>query len=206
MTGQGNVGSQLMANYKAPMLAAGASMLMPQTPNKPPAAFNNPNAPTPLIDPNYQAYRSYNPSARAPDSSAERMYYAKDGGLMFADGGFTAGGPPGNGPVEQMSYQNTVGNNTKYPMANINMPSYAVPSANPVSENVIRPQGDDNVDPNSGVDRFADGGPAKSENILDVLRRLLGNGMPKPDPNKAPWDPNYQAYGIQDPYQNPRIM
>jgi len=145
--------ASMMENYKLPMLATGAALLAPSNEQRP----INPNSPTARFDPNYRAYRTYDPSARSPDSSAERMYYARDGGLMsLADGG----------TVENMSKLNTMGANTGYPMAYQNTPSYATSSANPISENVISPQGDANIDPYSGAERFAEGG--KTTHAEDV--------------------------------------
>ncbi len=145
--------ASMMENYKLPMLATGAALLAPSDEQQP----INPNSPTARFDPNYRAYRTYDPSARAPSSSAERMYYARDGGLMsLADGG----------TVENMSKLNTMGANTGYPMAYQNTPSYFTSSANPISENVISPQGDANIDPYTGVERFAEGG--KTTHAEDV--------------------------------------
>jgi len=156
--------ASMMENYKLPMLATGAALLAPSNEQRP----INPNSPTARFDPNYRAYRTYDPSARSPDSSAERMYYARDGGLMSL-----AVGGPANGPVQQMSNQNAIGSNTGYPMAADSTPSYSVASANPISENVIRPQGDSNVDPYTGAERFDNGG------MVSTLRGLLGNAMPQ---------------------------
>jgi hypothetical protein len=149
-------------------MAAGASSMLSPSSTAGGRAPIDPNAPTAKFDPNYQAYRTYDPSARAPDSSSERMYYAKDGGLMSL-----AVGGPANGPVQQMSNQNAIGANTGYPMAADSTPSYSVASANPISENVIRPQGDSNVDPYTGAERFDNGG------MVSTLRGLLGNAMPQ---------------------------
>jgi hypothetical protein len=160
--------SQLYDTSKYPLLAAGASSMLAPPSTAGGRAPIDPNAPTAKFDPNYQAYRTYDPSARAPDSSSERMYYAKDGGLMSL-----AVGGPANGPVQQMSNQNAIGSNTGYPMAADNTPSYSVASANPISENIIRPQGDANVDPYTGAERFDNGG------MVSTLRGLLGNAMPQ---------------------------
>jgi hypothetical protein len=160
--------SQLYETSKYPMLAAGASSMLAPSSTAGGRAPIDPNAPTAKFDPNYQAYRTYDPSARAPDSSSERMYYAKDGGLMSL-----AVGGPANGPVQQMSNQNAIGSNTGYPMAADSTPSYSVASANPVSENIIRPQGDANIDPYTGAERFDNGG------MVSTLRGLLGNAMPQ---------------------------
>jgi hypothetical protein len=86
----------------------------------------------------------YNPSARAPGGSSERLYFA-DGGLA-------------NLPVENMSQQNTVGANTNYPMANLKPYGYAVPKNNPISQNVFQPDGYQNVDPYTGEQKLASGG------------------------------------------------
>ena len=160
--------SQLWDTSKYPIMAAGASSMLAPPSTAGGRAPIDPNAPTAKFDPNYQAYRTYDPSARAPDSSSERMYYAKDGGLMSL-----AVGGPANGPVQQMSNQNAIGANTGYPMAADSTPSYSVASANPISENIIRPQGDSNVDPYTGAERFANGG------MVSTLRGLLGNAMPQ---------------------------
>ena len=160
--------SQLWDTSKYPIMAAGASSMLSPSSTSSGRAPIDPNAPTAKFDPNYQAYRTYDPSARAPDSSSERMYYAKDGGLMSL-----AVGGPANGPVQQMSNQNAIGANTGYPMAADSTPSYSVASANPISENMIRPQGESNVDPYTGAERFDNGG------MVSTLRGLLGNAMPQ---------------------------
>jgi hypothetical protein len=160
--------SQLWDTSKYPIMAAGASSMLAPSSTSGGRAPIDPNAPTAKFDPNYQAYRTYDPSARAPDSSSERMYYAKDGGLMSL-----AVGGPANGPVQQMSNQNAIGANTGYPMAADSTPSYSVASANPISENIIRPQGESNVDPYTGAERFDNGG------MVSTLRGLLGNAMPQ---------------------------
>ena len=160
--------SQFWDTSKYPLLAAGAASMLAPSSTASGRAPIDPNAPTAKFDPNYQAYRTYDPSARAPDSSSERMYYAKDGGLMSL-----AVGGPANGPVQQMSNQNAIGANTGYPMAADSTPSYSVASANPISENIIRPQGESNVDPYTGAERFDNGG------MVSTLRGLLGNAMPQ---------------------------
>ena len=160
--------SQFWDTSKYPIMAAGASSMLAPSSTASGRAPIDPNAPTAKFDPNYQAYRTYDPSARAPDSSSERMYYAKDGGLMSL-----AVGGPANGPVQQMSNQNAIGANTGYPMAADSTPSYSVASANPISENMIRPQGESNVDPYTGAERFDNGG------MVSTLRGLLGNAMPQ---------------------------
>jgi hypothetical protein len=84
----------------------------------------------------YDWNRKYNPSSIAPGSTSERMYFA-DGGLAGL-------------PVEQMSKQNAMLDNTRYPMAMQNTPSYAMPSQRPISQNVIYPSTDTDTTPYSG--------------------------------------------------------
>ena len=167
----------MMENYKLPMLATAASLLAPSSGGQKSISANEPAA---TFNPNYQAYRSYEPSARAPSSSAERMYYAKDGGLMsLADGG----------TVENMSKLNTMGTNTGYPMSYQNTPSYATSSANPISENVIQPQGDANIDSYSGAERFADGGATANSGVMGKLQAAVN----KPSQGDL-YTPRYNTY------------
>jgi hypothetical protein len=90
--------------------------------------------------------RDYFPNARYEPTGE---YYAAGGGLM---------GLANGGPIEEMSRLNTIGANTGYPMANQMSSTYASPAERPISENIISPQGDANVDPYTGVEKFADGG------------------------------------------------
>ena len=167
----------MMENYKLPMLATAASVLAPSSGGQKSISANEPAA---TFNPNYQAYRSYEPSARAPSSSAERMYYARDGGLMsLADGG----------TVENMSKLNTMGTNTGYPMSYQNTPSYATSSANPISENVIQPQGDANIDSYSGAERFADGGATDNSGVMGKLQAAVN----KPSQGDL-YTPRYNTY------------
>jgi hypothetical protein len=90
--------------------------------------------------------RDYFPNARYEPTGE---YYAASGGLMALANG---------GPIEEMSRLNSIGANTGYPMANQMSSSYASPAERPISENIISPQGDANVDPYTGAEKFADGG------------------------------------------------
>jgi hypothetical protein len=93
----------------------------------------------------YDWNRQYNPSSIEPGSTAERMYFA-DGGLAGL-------------PVEQMSQQNAMTDNTRYPMAMQTTPTYAAPSERPISQNVVFPSTDANTNPYSGTERgMATGG------------------------------------------------
>jgi hypothetical protein len=94
----------------------------------------------------YDWTRRYSPSSLAPGSSAERTYFAADGGLMGL-------------PVEQMSQQNAMTDNTRYPMAMQTTPTYAAPSERPISQNIVFPSTDANTNPYSGTERgMANGG------------------------------------------------
>ncbi len=165
-------------DYKIPILATGASLLMNES-----QAGNNPQATTwqdqiiapntNSFDPNWSAHRAgTNISYRAPADTSERNYFtAKEGGLMgLANGG------EANGPVEAMSLQNYVGQNTGYPMANQNTPSYSSGQiANPIVQNVLSLPGDGNMDPYTGEERFAAGGQAGR--MLHNLSGMYGNAM-----------------------------
>jgi hypothetical protein len=100
------------------------------------------------------------PVGVASSRSSERDYFPnaryEPTGEYYAGGGLAA--LANGGPVEEMSRLNTIGANTGYPMANQMSSTYASPAERPISENIIRPQGDANVDPYTGAERFADGG------------------------------------------------
>jgi hypothetical protein len=92
------------------------------------------------------AERDYFPNARYEPTGE---YYAAGGGLM---------GLANGGTVEDMSRLNAIGANTGYPMANQMSSGYSTPAERPISENVIHPQGDANIDPYTGEQKFDDGG------------------------------------------------
>jgi hypothetical protein len=114
----------------------------------------------------YEYSVAQNQSAYAPsDSTAERTYFteprfvagtpyaAKEGGIM----GYAVGGP-----VEQMSAQNAIGDNTMYPQSQLQTPMYSNPMVQrPMSNNVIQAGGDAPVDRYSGEMRMASGGVAR---------------------------------------------
>lgn len=184
LIGGGEAGTSARENfwkaYKIPILATGASLLL--------GASNHANNPagqgstwqnqiiapnTNSFDPNYRAHRvGENTSYRAPWDTTERSYFsAKEGGLMsLAEGGSAVG------PVEAMSEGNEVGQNTHYPMANQMTSSYSpIQASNPIAQDLIRPQGEDNVDPYTGEEKFAAGGQAGE--MLRNLSGMYGNAM-----------------------------
>jgi hypothetical protein len=93
----------------------------------------------------YDYNRRWNPSELAPGSSSERMYFGAEGGLAGL-------------PVEQMSQENSVGENTNYPMANSKPYGYSVPKNNPISQNVFQPESYERLDPYTGEQKLASGG------------------------------------------------
>jgi len=96
----------------------------------------------------YSSTLSYAPSPRIAGSTAERTYFAADGGLTSL------------GPVESMSQQNAMMDNSRFPMAFQNTSTYASPAERPVSQNVIYPATDASVTPYSGTQYMAAGGIA----------------------------------------------
>ena len=108
------------------------------------------------------AERDYFPGARYEPTGE---YYAAGGGLM---------GLANGGTVEDMSRLNAIGANTGYPMANQMSSGYATPAERPISENVIRPQGEANIDPYTGEQKFAEGGYTPPQEY----RRYYGEGKP----------------------------
>jgi hypothetical protein len=75
--------------------------------------------------------------------------YAAAGGIMQA-----------GGPVEQMS-MNAVGGNQGYPQSSLPYSGYASPTASPIPQNVVQGDaGDVGINPQTGQERFAQGGIA----------------------------------------------
>jgi hypothetical protein len=83
--------------------------------------------------------------------------YTPVAGRDYAAGGLTSLAA-GGGPVEMMSNQNAIGQNTGYPMAYNHTSAFATPWQTPVSENMLTGSGDVNVDPYTGEQKFAAGG------------------------------------------------
>jgi hypothetical protein len=139
---------------KGTLGSIGLSALLNREPPRPPEEERFDYTYTP-----FDYVRPYNPSATAPGSSAERSYFrAAEGGLATL-------------PVEQMSRQNAMLDNDRYPMAFQRTPTYANPSERPIAQNLIYPATDATVSPYSGapgmasggVVAFADGGPTEAQ-------------------------------------------
>lgn len=112
--------------------------------------------------PAYTFDSGYNATAPAQGLSGEREYFNPTfTPVRYAEGGGVMALPQmGSGPVEQMSNLNAIGANTRYPMANMTAAKYATSTERPISENVITPMTNYNVDPYTGEQRFAGGGLA----------------------------------------------
>jgi hypothetical protein len=111
----------------------------------------------------YEFSTEQNEAAYSPgESTAEQSYFneprftalptytAREGGLM----GYAVGGP-----VENMSAQNAIGNNTMYPQSQMQTPMYSNPMVQrPISSNVIQSGLDAPVNTYTGDQRMAQGG------------------------------------------------
>ena len=86
--------------------------------------------------------RYFNPSYTPIDNDAARKMY-----------GFASGGP-----VEAMSDANSIGMNTGYPQADVDVGAYATPYQQPISRNVVTGVQGAGINPYTGQAQFADGG------------------------------------------------
>jgi hypothetical protein len=103
---------------------------------------------------------------QASDRSQPNPYYQARM-YNYADGG----------TVEQMSNANAIGQNTGYPMADINSHAYSTPYQTPISQNVVRGSSDVGVDQMTGEQAFAGGGGISSlGGYSDGGRLLKGPG------------------------------
>ena len=149
-----------------------------------------PKQPTPqpgLIRP-YTLTRTQNPLAYAPRTgTAEKNYFTDTytAGTPYrapgpeypraADGGLVALGV--GGPVEAMSAQNAIGDNTMYPQSQLQTSMYSNPMVQrPMPENVISQGIDTPVDPYTGQQKLADGGLSNLGSYSDGGRLLKGPG------------------------------
>ena len=161
-------------------------------------------------------------SAYSPSSStAERNYftdsytagtpykapgpeYAAKGGIM----GLAVGGP-----VEKMSAQNAIGNNTMYPQADYQTSMYSNPMVQrPMPTNVIKSGIDANVDPYTGEEKLAGGGVAnlrgapmnKRMAAVDAARAKMQTRQGQQETEKAARDGDYASQvALQQSGYNP---
>jgi hypothetical protein len=115
-----------------------------------------------------------------PTYTAGTPYKAASGGLMDL-----ASMAAGGGPVENMSNQAALGENTMYPMANMTTSAFATPYQDPRSSTMIAPSGGGSVnqmtgEPNPQGTRLASGGGISALGGYSDGGRLLkgpGDGM-----------------------------
>ena len=102
------------------------------------------------------------PRAGSPDQyqsfGKEQQYFNPRYTKLSPEDAKALYGFAGGGPVEAMSNANALGQNTGYPMADINKGAYATPWQTPISRNVVNGAADTNVDQMTGEMKFADGG------------------------------------------------
>jgi hypothetical protein len=137
---------------------------------------------------------TYQPDVVRPPSPVYKAQYAQNpyGYSAMAEGGI-ASLYDGGGTVEQMSRQNSLGNNQMFPQAGLgtltNTNVYQNPINTPESTNIVGPT-DSMTDPYSGQMQFAGGGIAQ----LAVGGKLLrGNGDGMSDSINANIDGRQQA-------------
>ena len=155
----------------APAIAKTSSLNMPTTQQKAqvvPHYRYTPGmaTPTPVASPT-GVENTYFPGSKytaLSDAEAQQLYpgypdYAKP--ATAANGGVM--GYAGGGPVEQMSNANAIGANTGFPQAYLHNAAYATPYQTPISQNVLTGPGDTAVDPYTGEQKMAAGGPARTD-------------------------------------------
>ena len=121
----------------------------------------------------------------SPGYSGSRVGYAT-GGIADANNGATPAMTPPGGPVEQMSRDNALGQNQMFPQSQLQSSAFSSPTNTPMGSNLIAAAGDTNVDPYSGAEKFAVGGPV--QNMYN--------------PNTHLFSPPQQQEASQDPLSN----
>lgn len=136
------------------------------------------------------------PTPRADPYGREQRYFTPSYTPISADRAKSIYGYAGGGTVEAMSSANAVGQNTGYPMADINKPVYASPWQTPISNNVIHGVSDTGVNPMTGeMTNFANGGGVETATPMpgeqpsyeyDPMKQLFAKieSMPSDDQNK----------------------
>lgn len=174
---------------KPQMYSAGLSAVMTARQEQQDAmdrAQREANRPTGPFKPKYEYDSGYNPTAMSPTLSGERTYFSPSYNPVRAAGGGMMGMPmQGGAPVEQMSNLNSIGANTRFPMANQITSGYATAAQRPISENVLTPMTNYNLDPYSGEQRFAEGGIAalayaeggKTMTLAEAVKEAKAQGI-----------------------------
>jgi len=146
-------------------------------------SFGEPAYNGPLL--NYRLSPNFTTYPTGPNTNIYRPRYA-EGGILQA-----------GGPVEQMSYRNTIGNNLDYPGAQNFSSAFSDSNATPVAEPVVRGPGDAGVMPytgqqmaSGGIVAFAGGGGARSysdlEKNMNMYSKMLNNPASASPPPSRP--------------------
>jgi hypothetical protein len=135
----------------------------------------------------YKMSPNFQPSNAQPN--VYKPTYAAAGGIMQA-----------GGPVEQMS-MNAVGGNQGYPQSGLPYSGYSSPTASPIPQNVLQGNaGDVGVNPQTGQERFAQGGIAhfrRGGNLSDAMDFYKSMSTSKASPAPDRIDPG--IYYDMDP-------
>jgi hypothetical protein len=136
----------------------------------------------------YKMSPNFQPSNAQPN--VYKPTYAAAGGIMQA-----------GGPVEQMS-MNAIGGNTGYPQSGLPYSGYSSPTASPIPQNVVQGDaGDVGVNPQTGQERFAQGGIAHFRrgggNLSDAMDFYKSMSTSKASPAPDRIDPG--IYYDMDP-------
>jgi hypothetical protein len=135
----------------------------------------------------YKMSPNFQPSNAQPN--VYKPTYAAAGGIMQA-----------GGPVEQMS-MNAIGGNTGYPQSGLPYSGYSSPTASPIPQNVVQGDaGDVGVNPQTGQERFAQGGIAhfrRGGNLSDAMDFYKSMSTSKASPAPDRIDPG--IYYDMDP-------
>ena len=168
VTSSGAKAWDFVKEHPGPFIGLGVGALQEYQEQQAKDAANAAKSGSPGMIRPYEMSVAQNESAYAPNpSTAERQYFvqpryiagtpyaAKEGGLMgihkYAVGG----------PVERMSAQNAIGDNTMYPQSQLQTDMYSNPMMQrPMPTNVIQSGLDASVDRYTGEAKFALGGSA----------------------------------------------
>ena len=116
----------------------------------------------------------------------------------YAAGGITQAMPSG-GPVEQMSQDNSVGQNQSFPQANLQTPAFSSATNTPMGSNMLAAVGDTNVDPYSGAEKFAGGGAVQHYDLGGFIQNAAE--LPMNQFQTAMDNPGQALIGANTPFE-----
>jgi hypothetical protein len=119
------------------------------------------------------AYKPAYPNYKANPYNAYAATGAQGGVVAMANGGIAMANPSVN-PVEQMSRDNSTGNNQMFPQAGINSPSFANATNRPMGTDMVA---DTSVDPYTGTQRFAEGGTTETQALRNIPNQITQNSV-----------------------------